>query len=147
MKSFGQGEKQPVEFSHPCWVQRSHGYRGTSVPSLPRGSMASWAASEGVWPADGDGILPLCSTLVRPHLECCIWLWGPQHKKDVDLLEWIQRRPWRWSECGSTSPRKTGWETWGCSAWGREGSGQNWLWPPSTLRGYKKEGDGDFVCR
>ncbi|KAK4832900.1 hypothetical protein QYF61_026543 [Mycteria americana] len=32
-------------------------------------------------------ILPLCSTLVRPHLGYCIWVWGPQYKKDMDLLE------------------------------------------------------------
>jgi len=30
--------------------------------------------------------------LMRPHLEYCIQLWGRQHKKDVDLLDWVQTR-------------------------------------------------------
>jgi len=45
-----------------------------------------------------EGILP------RYYIQ----LWSTQHRKDMDLLEWIHRKLQKWSEAWSTSPMSKG---------------------------------------
>jgi len=54
-----------------------------------------------------EAILPLSFALVRAHLESCVQLWSPQHRKDMDLIgsgpeEVHENDGW------NTSPLRTG---------------------------------------
>ena len=48
-----------------------------------------WSAGRGRW------LSLLWRTSCKAHLEHCVQIWGAQHKKDVELLERVQKRATR----------------------------------------------------
>jgi len=79
-KDLGLLVDEKLDMSHQCALT-------AQKPNRILGCIQSSVASR-----SREGILPLYSALVRPHLESCVQLWSSQHRKDMDLLEWVQRR-------------------------------------------------------
>lgn len=69
-KYLGMLVDEKLNMTWPCAAQRANSVLGCIQSSTAR-----------------QEILPDCSALVRPLLECCIQLWGPRYGKDADLLQ------------------------------------------------------------
>ncbi|KAJ7401984.1 hypothetical protein BTVI_90525 [Pitangus sulphuratus] len=61
----------------------------SSVHSQPRKTNVCWAASKAVWAAGEEEILPCSDETPPAELPPAL---GVQHRKDMELLEQVQRR-------------------------------------------------------
>ena len=81
---------QPAEMDLGYWWVAA-GHEAAVRPHSPKANCAQGCIQSSTASRSGRGSAPLLCT-ARPHPEHCVQMWGPQHRRDPELIGCVQRR-------------------------------------------------------